>query len=107
MERPEEGDHAYAARVVASELDRALHRLGPGVAEAHPRRSTAERGHRGQALTQLAVHGQVEVARAVVEERPGLVLDGPHDRGMAMPGGVHGDAGVEVEEPVAVDVFDD
>ena len=35
-----------------------------------------------------------------------LLLDGRHHLGMAMAGGGHGDAGGEVEELVAVHVFD-
>ena len=37
----------------------------------------------------------------------GLLLDGGDHIGMAMAGGSHGDAGGEIEELVAVDVFDD
>ena len=36
-----------------------------------------------------------------------LLLDGLHDVGMAMAGGHDGDAGVHVQEAVAVHVFDD
>ncbi len=41
-----------------------------------------------------------------MDELRGLLLDGADDLGVAMAGGVDGDAGGEVEELVAVDVFD-
>ena len=48
----------------------------------------------------------VEVGAGHVDQFGGLVLDGLHDFGMTVAGGVDGDAGGEVEELVAVDVFD-
>ena len=67
-------------------------------------------GHRcqgGEPLAEVGVDRQVEVARAVVQDVVDLGVDGGDDRRMGVAGGGDGDAGVEVEEPVAVDVLDD
>ncbi len=53
-------------------------------------------------------HGRVvEIAATDVDEIRGLGLDGGDDLGMAVAGGADGDAGGEVEEAIAIDVFDD
>ena len=93
------------AGVVAGELERGLDGLGAGVGEEHPRLGCiGDAG--GQALADLGVGGQVEVARAVVEDVVDLGVDRGVDGRMGVAGGVDGDAGVEVEEAVAVDVLD-
>jgi hypothetical protein len=104
VEGAKERDEVLALGDEAGELDRALDRLGPGVAQEDPalfvhRRDASQLG------AHLGVDRQVEVG-AVVNQLGGLVPDGPHHVGVAMAGRGHGDAGVEVEEQVAVDVLD-
>ena len=63
-------------------------------------------GPGGEAVGDVGVGGQVEVARAVVQHLVDLGVDGGVDVGVGVPGGDHGDAGVEVQEAVAVDVLE-
>ena len=104
VERPEEGDHVRPAGVVAGELERGLDRLGAGVGEEHP--GVGHRGERGQALADVGVDREVEVGRAVVQDVVDLGVDRRVDGRVGVAGGGDGDAGVEVEEAVAVDVLD-
>ena len=106
VERSVKGDHVGAAGEVASELEGALDRLGAGVGEEHPRRAHAGRHALRQPLAQLGVDRMVEVARAVVQAGVDLGVDRGSDDRVRMSGGVDGDPGVEVEEPVAVDVLE-
>ena len=62
---------------------------------------------RGEPLADVGVGGQVEVARAVVQDVVDLGVDRRVDVRVGVTGGDDGDAGVEVEEAVAVDVLDD
>ena len=105
VEGAEERDDVLAAGVVSGELQGALDRLrrrscrsrsGAGPAWARRREALGQRDH-------VLV---VEVGAGHVDQLAGLLLDGGDDFGMAMAGGVDGDAGGEVEELVAVDVFD-
>ncbi len=49
----------------------------------------------------------IEIGAGHVEEFGGLFLDRPDDARVGMAGCDYGDAGGEVEEVVAVDIFDD
>ena len=69
--------------------------------------ASAHRRRGGQALADVGVAGQVEVARAVVQDVVDLGVDRGVDGRVGVAGGDDGDAGVEVEEAVAVDVLDD
>ena len=91
---------------VSSELDRDLDHLGPGVAEVRPGATALDRAEVREALAQLGVDRQVEVARREVDEVGRLLLDRGHDLGVGVTGRGHRDAGREVEEEVAVDVLD-
>ena len=105
VEGAEEGDHVRAPGVVAGELERRLDGLGAGVGEEDL--AIVHRGQRGEALAHVGVGRQVEVARAVVQDVVDLGVDGGVDGRVGVTGGDDGDAGVEVEEAVAVDVLDD
>jgi hypothetical protein len=101
-----EGDDPGPMRVVAGELDGALDRLGPRVCQEHP--SLLREGRDpGQALHELEVARLVEVGRRDVDQPLRLLADGGDDLRVRVPGRAHGDAGREVEEPVAVDVGHD
>ena len=106
VERAEEGDHVRPAGVVAGQLERGLDGLGAGVGRGTTS-GIGHRGERGQPLAHVGVGGQVEVARAVVQDVVDLGVDGGVDDWVGVTGGDDGDAGVEVEEAVAVDVLDD
>ena len=105
VEGAEEGDGVGPAGVVAGQLEGGLDGLGAGVAEEHA--GVGHRGQRGEPLADLGVGREVEVARAVVQDVVDLGVDGRVDGRVAVAGGGDGDAGVEVEEAVAVDVLDD
>ena len=95
-------------RVVAGELERRLDRLGAGVGEegAHPVFGRWHRRQAGQPLAEVGVGGEEEVARAVVQDVVDLGVDRRVDLRVGVAGGDDGDAGVEVEEAVAVDVLE-
>ena len=95
------------AGVVAGELERGLDRLGARVRQERPHGRPGIGARRGELLADVGVGGQVEVARAVVQDVVDLGVDRRVDVGMGVTGGDDGDAGVEVEEAVAVDVLDD
>ena len=102
---PTEADDVLASGVVASELQGALDGLSAGVAVVEAVRS----GHRrdgGEARGERRHLVVVEVRAGHVDQLGRLILDGLHDFGMAVAGRGDGDAGGEVEELVAVDVFD-
>ena len=101
-----EGDHVGPTGVLPGQLERALNRLGARVGEERARRAHARGRANGEPLAQLDVRRDVPVARAVVEERVTLALDGLDDTRMAVAGARNRDACVEVEESVAVDVLD-
>ena len=100
-----EADHVLAAGGRPGQLQRPLDGLGPGVGEEGPDRA-GHGGGRGQGLGVLGVDGQVEVAGRVVEQVGGLAADRLDHPGVGVAGRADGDAGVEVEEQVAVDVLD-
>ena len=104
VEGAQEGDQVLAPGGEAGQLDGALDRLGAGVAQEDPA-LLLHRRDAGQLGARLGVDREVEVG-AVVDQLAGLLLDRAHDVGVAVAGGGHGDAGVEVEEQVAVDVLD-
>ena len=105
VESAEEGDDVLAAGVIAGELEGALDGLGAGVAVVEAVRAGHGRDG-GEALGEGRRVFVVEVGAGHVDELGGLLLDGGDDLRMAMAGRDDGDAGGEVEELVAVDVFD-
>ena len=106
MERAVEGDDVLPLGVIAGELERGLDGLGTGVAVVDAMRA----GHGSDLRQPLGEHRHlfvVEVGARHVDQLRGLLLDGGDDLGVAVPGRRHRDPGGEVEELVAVDVFDD
>ena len=90
--------------VVTGQLEGGLDRLGAGVGEEHL--GVGHRGRPGDALAHVGVDREVEVRRAVVQRAIDLGVDGGVDLGVGVSGCDDGDAGVEVEEAVAVDIVD-
>jgi hypothetical protein len=90
--------------VVAGNLERALDRLGPGVAVVEAMRPRHRRnpgkplGERDQALV-------VEIGARHVDQFAGLLLNGRDDLRVTVPGRNNSDAGGKVQKLVAVDVF--
>jgi len=105
VEAVEEGDELLPPGRVHRQLERGLDGLGAAVGEVRP----GGAGH-GHDLFELAAEVRhvavVVVGAAHVDEAGGLLLDGADDLRVAVAGGADGDAGVTVEEGVAVDVFD-
>ncbi len=60
----------------------------------------------GKPLGQVCERLIVEVSAGDVDEFGSLLLDRRNDFGVAMAGGCHGDARSEVEELIAIHVFD-
>ena len=106
MEAAEEGDGIRSSGVMAGEFEGSLDGLRAGVRQERLGVS-GHRGETGEALADVGVGGQVEVARAVVQDVVDLGVDRRVDGGMGVAGGDDGDPGVEVQEAVAIDIFDD
>ncbi len=101
----EEADDVLPARVVSGKLHSALDRLGAGVAVVEPVR--AGHGRNGaQPLCKLDHVLVVEVCPGHMQQLAGLLLDCLDHLGMTMARGVHGNAGGEVQELIAIDVGD-
>jgi hypothetical protein len=107
VERLVEADQVLAARAEPCELHGGLDGLGAGVRQEHTGGIATERREGRQPLGHLRVDRQVEVAGRVVHELGRLTLHGLDHARVAVPGGRDGDAGVDVEEDVAVHVLDD
>jgi hypothetical protein len=105
VEAVEEGDELLAPRGVHGELKCGLDGLGAAVGEVRLRRRR-DGDDAVEHLRQLRHVAVVEVGAAHVYEARGLLLDGADDLGVAVARGADGDAGVAVEEDVAVGVFD-
>ena len=105
VEGAEEGDDVLAAGVVASQLQRALDGFCAGVAvvEAMRPRHGCDGGQPFRQRDHALV---VEVGAGHVDQLGRLLLDGLDYFRMTVAGGGDGDAGGEVEELVAVHVFD-
>ena len=98
-----EGDDPRPSGVEAGELDRTLNRLRSGVAQEDTRR-LGKGGDARELLAEFDVARLVEVGGRDVDQPLGLLLDGGHDRGVAVAGGDDRDARCKVEEPIAVHV---
>jgi hypothetical protein len=101
-----EGDDVRPAGGMAGQLHRRLDALGPRVRQQDPG-VTGEGRERGQALAQLDVAGLEEVRSRVVQVAAGLALDRGDHGGVRVTRRGHGDAGVGVQQQVAVDILDD
>ncbi len=104
MERAEERDHVLPFGVIARKFQRGLDRLRARIAVINPMRSRHGSNLR-QALRQLHHVLVIKIRARHVDQFARLLLDGGDHFGMAMPGRSHGDAGGEIQELVAVDVF--
>ena len=107
VERLVEADQVLAARAEPRELHGGLDGLGAGVRQEHAGGVVTERREGRQPLGHLRVDRQVEVAGGVVHQLGRLPLHGLDHARVAVPGGRDGDAGVDVEEDIAVHVLDD
>ena len=105
VEAAEEGDELVAAGVIAGQLEGGLDGLGAGVAEVDAF-GLAAGGEGGELLGEVDHVLVIEVGAGHVDEAFGLPANGFDDARVAVAGGDDGDAGVEVEEAVAVDVVD-
>jgi len=105
VEGAEEGDDVLAAGVVPGQLQGALNGFCSGVAVVEAMRPR-HGCHGGEPLRQRDHAFVVEVGARHVDQLGGLLLDGLDDLRMTVAGGGDGDAGGEVEELVAVHVFD-
>ena len=86
--------------------------MAPSMASApelpkETRRGTSPGAIARQLLGQRRPSLVVEIGAGHVDQPRGLLLDGIDHARMAMAGGHHRDAGIEIEEAVAVHVFDD
>ena len=106
VERPVERDQVLPPGGPARQLDARLHRLGPRVGEERTRGALHGRD-RIEALGELGVDREEEVGRGVVDQLRRLLLDRLHHPWVAVSRGSHRDAGVHVQEPVAVDILHD
>ncbi len=106
VECAEEGDNVLALGVIARELQGALDGLSARVSvvelvgPCHGRQL-------GEAIGQLDHAGVIEVGARHVDQLGSLLLDGFDHVRMAVPGGSDGDSGGDIEELVAVHIFDD
>ena len=105
VKRPDERDIARPSGGIARELHGALDRLGAGVREEDTRRR-ARQDPVLQSLRQLDLRRVVEVRPGHVDEAFRLLLDRGDNLRVGVARGDDGDAGREVEEPVAVHVCD-
>src|ERR1700730_15535938 len=105
MKRAEEGNELVAPGCVAGELDCGFDGFGPRVAEVDFVR-TAARSDGGELLGEVHHTLIVEVGPGHVDELRRLPLDGFNHARMAMASGNDRDSGREIQEAVAVDVFD-
>jgi hypothetical protein len=95
-----------AAGMPPGQLQSCFDRLSAAIGEKHTLGRRAGRDL-GEFLGQVDLRAIVEVGPRHVQQFGRLVLDSGDDLRVAMPGGGDGDAGGEVEEAVAIDVFDD
>ena len=103
VKRAPEGDDVLPAGLVPGELEGGLDGLGPGVGEEHPV-AARHRRQLGQPLGQHDLLVVVEIGARHVQEPGGLLLNRPDHVRMRVAGGRDGNAGRQVEEPVAVRV---
>ena len=106
MKSAVEGDEFFAARVVAREFDGGLDRFGAGIAVIDALLFFAGRDG-GEFFGELDHVRVVEIGARHVDQFGGLPLNRGDHVGMAMSGGNHGDAGGEIDERIAVHVFDE
>ncbi len=106
VERAEKGDDLLSLGVIAREFQGAFDGFGSGVSVINFVWALHGRDRR-QALGEGHERLVIKIGTRHVDQFAGLLLNGGDDVGMAMSGGGHGDAGGEIEELVAIDIFDD
>ena len=102
----QKSDEPVPLGVVTCQLHRRLDAFRARVPEIDALREFTRRDCR-QLGGQLGHQRVIKIRPRHVNQGCGLALDGAHHVRMAVPGGNDGDAGVEVEEGVAVHVFDE
>ena len=107
VEGAEERDHLLPLSVVARQLQRSLDRLGARVAVVNLVRPFHGRDLRQSLAPSCTMRFVIEVGARHVNQLGRLLLDGGNHLGMAVAGRGHRNAGSEIEELVAVHVFDD
>src|SRR5580700_10019755 len=105
MECAVKGDQFVSLGVKFHQLDGGFDGLGAGVAEVNALGFLAWRDGR-ELFGKFNHAGVVEISAGHVNQLAGLLLDGGYDFGMAMAGSDYGDACGEIEEDVAVNIFD-
>jgi hypothetical protein len=106
VEGAQEGDEPVAAGGIARQLHGAFDGFRARIAERNAPLHAARR-QRAELLRQIHQGLVIEIGPRHVDQAAGLLADGFHHARMAVAGGHHGDAGVEIQETVAVHVFDD
>ena len=104
MKAAKEGDHVLPAGMVPGQLQSALDGFRSGISVVKAVRSGHRRNGRepfGKCHHVLVI----KIGARDVDQLGGLLLDGGHYFGMAMPGRNHGDAGGKVQKLVSVDIF--
>jgi hypothetical protein len=98
-------DELPSAGEIASELHRGLDCFGAGISEeASPRFAVRHQGF--QFFCKLRHLGVIKIGSRHVNQGFSLFLYGAHDIGMAMSRRANGNAGTEVQETIAIHVFD-
>ena len=105
VEAPVEGDELVALGGVARQLDGAFDGFGAGIAEVNFLGFGAGRDG-GQFFREARHVLVIEIRAGHVDQFGGLLLNRGDNFGMAMAGGANRNACGEIEEHVAVDVFD-
>ena len=105
VEAAVEGDEFVAAGVITGELHRGFDGLGAGIPEVDALGFLAGSDRR-KFLGEIDHTLVVEIRAGHVDQVGGLLLDRGDDARVAMSGGDDGDARREIEEGVAVDIFD-
>ncbi len=106
VESAMKSDHVLALGMIARELESGFHGLGAGIGEEYFFRRRARR-QPVELFRQLDHRFVIIIAAADMEKFPRLFFDRLHHSRMRMPRAGNGDARHEVEEAIAVDVFDD
>ena len=104
MKRPVERNDVRSFRMKAGKLQRCFHRFSARVAQVYTPGLCAGRNGR-QAAAQRRIGCIVEVRAADMQQLGGLLLDGLHHLGMAVPRKGDRDAGHEVQKAVSVNVL--
>ncbi len=106
MEASIERNDFVATRVITSQFDGCLNRLGAGIAEEYLF-GLFPRGHGREALGQVNHVRRIKIGTGNVEQFGGLLLNRFDHARMAMSRGHHRDARGKIQKGVAVNVLHD